>query len=78
MVQQEWDAMTKSEQAEYLQNAERKVKSKQFIDGSKKVGDYSAFSKKFMCLIGGINMSGWCESEKKANELADKNMQAFV
>lgn len=77
MTQQKWDAMTKEEKAEYLNTSEREVKSKSFMEGSKKVADYSAFSKRFMCLVGGINLSGWCETEEEANNLADKNIAAF-
>jgi len=68
MTATQWDKLSDSEKSEHLRTGKHKIKSRSFMNGKKKVGDYSAISKKYALLVGGVNVSGWCESEDKARD----------
>ncbi|WP_440999876.1 hypothetical protein [Fodinibius sp. SL11] len=78
MTQVKWDEMSKEEKAEYLRQAGSEIKSQQFLDGSKKVGDNSAVSRKYKMIMGGVSMSGWCDTEEQAKEEGQQNFKSFV
>jgi hypothetical protein len=78
MTQAKWDKMSKEEKAEYLKEAEHEIKSQQFMNGKKKVGDYSAVSRRYKLLVGGITMSTWCETEEEARKQGKQNLKSFV
>lgn len=78
MTADKWKAMSDQEQIDYLEDHPIEVVSKSFMDGSKKVGDYSAVSKKYSAKIGRVVMTGWVDSEEKARQQAENNLSAMI
>ena len=72
MTPTEWDKLSDEQKTAHLRTGEYKIKSRSFMNGKKKVGDYSAISKKYALLVGGVNVSGWCESKEEARNEGHK------
>lgn len=78
MTKEKWRRMTAKEQTEYLLKQPVEFIEQQFMNGKKKVGDYSAFCKKYQAVIGGIVMSGWKDSKEEARAHAAEIFDVFA
>lgn len=58
MKQEKWNAMSRSEKADYLSVREITVKTQTFLDGNSKVGD-AKITVGRMAVCGGVSLTGW-------------------